>query len=261
MSSASNKYITNEEAVPIATGTGIFAGHENERFALGVFSPQSVLSYKPNSPEELYLKLRSNVYVKRTGMLPDDVIRQDGTELDENDERSTHFVIFENRNLGRVAAFACMRLIEKGNDGSELPIEDFFKGELKNTSFVESAPPTSVEVSRFIVCHDNIRQSITSKQELMAAGLSHTVSNNLGPILGVVEPVFERDLKIMRIPVERIADPKLVPEYNDTNLGIEINKERFVKRLGKEILDRMSVPVGSFGYWGEMPVDTDNHDI
>lgn len=120
MSSAGNRYLTNKEAVPLVSGD-VFSNHEDKRFALGVFSHDDILSYESNPLVKGYLQLRANVYIDQTKMLENKKKRPDGTELDEDDERSMHFVVFENR-IDRVAVFACMRLIEKIADrDSKLP--------------------------------------------------------------------------------------------------------------------------------------------
>jgi N-acyl-L-homoserine lactone synthetase len=246
MSSAGNKYITNKEAIPLVSGN-VFSNHKNNRFALGVFSSNDVLSYEPNTIAQAYLQLRANVYIDQTKMLDSNVRRSDGTELDEDDERSTHFVVLENL-MGKMAVFACMRFIEKTVDrDSILPIEEFFPD-----AFVTHAPNKSVEVSRFIARHDEVKYCLIAKRELMTAALAYALNNNLGPVFGVVEPEFERDLKMMKVPIRRIAEPKLVPEYNDENLGIEVDKYEFKNRVGKAAIDRMTIPVGSFGYWGHI---------
>jgi len=249
MSSAANKFISNEEAVPVFD-SDIFTGHEDSRFALAVLGPDEVVSYKPGSLAEAYLKLRANVYVDQTGMLEGEVKRNDGTELDADDERSTHFVVCENR-IGKAAVVACMRLIEKTDSRDILPIEDFFPD-----AFEVPAPTKSIEVSRFIVREDEAKLARLAKIELITAGLAHAVIHQLGPIYGVAEPMFERDLRLMRMPIRRIADPKLVPEYNDDNLGFEIDKAGLVQRIGEFAVKRMTIPEGSVGYWGEM-VDED----
>ena len=255
MSSAGNKYITNEEAVPVID-SDIFLGHEDKRFALGVFSADDILSYKPDTVEQAYLKLRSNVYIDQTKFLDNNIRRVDGTELNKDDERSTHFVIVENL-IGRVAVFACMRLIQKNNMDpcSALPIEDLFPD-----AFVSPAPKNSVEVSRFIVRHDESRNCRVAKREIMAAGLSHTFSNDLGPIYGIIELGFERDLSMMKVPTRRVADPRLLSEYNSENIGIEVDKHGFKDRIGEDTINRMNIPVGSFGYWGHMSKDDKNLD-
>lgn len=245
MSSASNKFVPNKEVVPIINST-IFEGDNiNSRFAIGLISSDDVLKSKPGSISEAYLKLRANVYIDQTGMLDISDKRESGIEFDDDDERSSHFVVLENK-LGSMAVFACMRLIEKIND-KPLPIEEFFP-----ESFELPAIEKSIEVSRFIVRHDDRRQSRLAKCGLMTAGLAYTYKENLGPILGVVEPSFEKDLRIMKLPVKRIAEPKMIEEYNDKNLGIEIDKSNFRELLGSSNVDNMTIPVGGYTFWGEI---------
>lgn len=246
MTSANNKFISNEQVVPVID-SDIFKGHEDSQFALAVLGPDDVLSYEPGSLAEAYLKLRANVYVDQTGMLEGGVKRSDGTEIDADDERSTHFVVCENQ-MGRTAVFACMRLIEKDDARDILPIEDFFPD-----SFTIPAPTKSIEVSRFIVRGSEAKSARRAKLELITAGLAHAVTNQLGPIYGVAEPMFERDLRLMRLPIKRIAEPKLVPEYNDSNLGFEIDRSGLISRIGESAVKKMTVPEGTFAYWGEMP--------
>jgi len=247
VSAVSNKFISHEEAVPLVSGD-VFSDHEDDRFAIGVFNSNDIMSYKPDTKEQAYLKLRANVYIDRNKIFDNNVRRIDGTELDENDERSTHFVVFENLRMGRVAVFACMRLIQKSFDmNDELPIENLFPD-----SFIEPAPQDSIEVSRFIVCHEKSKYSTVAKLKLITAGLAHAIENDLGPIFGVIEPDLKKVLLRMSMPIEEIAKPQIVGEYTDENLGIEINKEIYSQHLGKEALKNMTVPVGSFGYWGKM---------
>lgn len=251
MSSASNKYITNEEAVPIIR-SDIFSGHEDSKFAIGVLDKSDVLSYSPGTIAQAYLKLRANVYVDQTGMLDHSVKRLDGTELDEDDERSVHFVSLENR-MGGVAVFSCMRFIVKDIiDGQPLPIEQFFP-----EVFTEPAPINSIEVSRFIVRHDNIRQAMITKKKMVMAGLAYVSDNDLGPIFGVVEPSFERDINFMKLPNHRIAPPKLVHEYNDYNLGIEIDRVGAIDRMGGAAIRNMILSSGEFKYWGKVTNEDD----
>lgn len=247
MSSANNKFITHMDAIPVIN-SDVFHGHANQRFALGVFNSADVLSYKPNSIEEAYLRLRANVYIDQTGMLDQDLRRVDGTEMDEFDKLSTHFVVLENL-IEQVSVFACGRLIEKMmHKDIILPIEEYFP-----EVFFEPAPHNSVEISRFIVRHNDPRCARTAKIRLMTAGLAHAFKKNLEPILCVVEPSFERDLRIMKIPTRRITEPKLVPQYNDHNLGIEIDKQLLRDRLGETEMNHMSIPIGSYVFWGNQP--------
>lgn len=246
MKSTNNKFITHADAVPIIE-SNIFLGREDQRFALGVLSSEAVLSYQPNSVEEAYLKLRANVYIDQTGILHQHAKRHDGTELDKEDHHSTHFVVLENL-IGRTTLFACMRLIEKiAHSDTNLPIEDFFSNGL-------TVRPThnSTEVSRFIVRHNDRKQALTAKMKLMTASLAYSYKNNLGPIFGVVETNFERDLRIMKVPIHRIAEPKLINKYNSHNIGIIIDKEAAKNILGESTVNELSMPIGSFHYWGNL---------
>lgn len=247
MSAVSNKYTSCEEVTPIVRGN-IFDDKQNSRFALGVFRPEDVIPYDANSFQHAYFKLRAGVYIDRTGILGDKYRRDDGSELDDNDERSTHLILFENRTMGRVAIFGCMRLIEKnGTNERPLPIEDLFVKEFPNP-----APAKSVEVSRFIVCHDDADISNIARKRLMVSAASHVVKNNLGPVYAVVEPTLERGLKLMRLPLTRVAEPQIVGEYSDENLGIEIDPHAYHKRLGELAVRNFSTELGSVSYWGDM---------
>lgn len=138
-----------------------------------------------------------------------------------------------------------MRLIQKSTQkDSLLPIEDFFKKDLNKT-----LPLNSVEVSRFIVRHNDRKQALAAKIKLITASLGYTFSNNLEPILGVVETNFERDLRRLKLPMQRIAEPKLISKYNSHNIGIEIDKQATKFFLGETTVNDLSMPIGSFHYW------------
>lgn len=246
MSSANKKNITPQEAIPIIK-SDIFSQHDKEKFAMGVLSAEDVLSYEPGSIAHGYLQLRANVYIDQTNMLNREVRRSDGVELDENDERSAHFVILEKRELGKIAVIACMRLIVKTPENdSILPIEEFFPD-----SFSSLAPENSAEVSRLISCHENAKIKRNANLDVMRAGVAYAIKNDLGPVYGVIEPILETFLNRIKLPITRIADPKNVPEYNDDNLGIEIDKFGFRRHLGEKSIDQMMISSGSFLFWGE----------
>lgn len=253
------KYISNQETIPIVADSGVFYGHEDKRFAIGVYSPEQVMSYQPDSVIQAYLRLRANVYVDQAGILGNDSKRHDGTELDENDERSTHFVVLENL-VGKVAARACSRLIIKDTaKDQKLPIEDFFP-----EVFSDGLPPKSIEVSRFIARvnddrydHEAKRNQLTAKQRIILAELAYACINDLGPVFAIVEKNFGRDLRVMGVPTSVVAEPKIIPEYNSENLGLEIDKFGFRDKVGKTVLDSMTVHMGSFGYWGDISRNSD----
>ena len=59
----------------------------------------------------------------------------------------------------------------------------------------------------------------------------------------------------MRLPIRRLSQLKLLPQYNTENLAIEIDKSGLTNRIGEEAVKRMTIPVGSFGYWGQIQKD------
>jgi N-acyl-L-homoserine lactone synthetase len=249
MSSLNNKYISNQEAVPVID-SDVFADYPDRRFAIGVFSPEKVINCQPNSIEQAYLKLRANVYIDQTRMLDEDVRRIDGTELDDDDERSVHFAVLENR-LGKTAVFACLRLIEKTNQNSAaLPIEKFFPD-----TFLEPAPINSIEVSRFIVRHDNNRLARLALIKMIQTGFTYADENDFGPALATVGPAFERDLKLANIPTHRITEQRFIPKYKDDNLGLMINMDEFKQWATKMNMESGQITVDSFRYWGNLDAE------
>ena len=249
MSTVNNKNISCREAVPIIN-VDIFSEHENQRFAMGIYRPEDIINYEPNSMSEAYLRLRANVYIDRAGILNDRHRRDDGTEIDDNDERSTHLIVFENRLLGMSAIFACMRLIEKSSSDRPLPIEELFTRE-----FSVPAPDRSVEVSRLIVCHENARCAYDANRRLMISGLSYVLENELGPVFGVVEPGLAKGLGMMGVPISEVTEPRAVGGYPGENLGIRIDALGYKKHLGEKAVNNMTVESGSMKYWGVIPKD------
>lgn len=247
MSSAGNKFISNEEAVPLFE-SDVFARNPQSRFAIGMLSSEEVMSNRKSPTVQAYLELRANVYINQTRMLNDDVRQADRTESDKDDERSTHFVVVENR-VGKSAIFACMRFIEKTDEyNMKLPIEDYFEEAFTD----KPAPVNSIEVSRFIVRHDDDAVRNEAKLRLMAIGLIYSMNHSLGPVYAVVEPEFERSLQTLNIPLKRIAEPKLVSEYNDENVAVEVNKNILGLELSKHQVRPIALPLGAFNYWAKI---------
>lgn len=244
MSSSRNDR-NNTEVVPEFTSE-IFYGNEEKRYELAIFSPDDIMSYQPGSLEEKYLQLRANVYIKQSGFLDKDSMRDDGTELDEYDKYSTHFAMIENRLMGNAALFACARIIPKSvKTGFNLPIEDYFP-----EAFIEPAQDGDFEISRFIARHSDSSVAYFSKLIIMAAGIAHSEDNELKKMFGVVNPTFSRLLKIMGIPIDEKTKAKLLEKYNDKNVGIEIDqvgaKRTIEKKLGEVAMNSIFVPDRKF---------------
>lgn len=244
----SNRFIPNHEATP-EFDSNIFNDFPEKRFAL-VCLGRNMGKEVDEDIFQNYLRLRANVYVYQTGMLPDVAVRQDGTESDKDDERSSHFVVVENRLLGRVAAVSAMRLIEKDmRNADNLPIEEFFPEGFRETS---ASPLGSVEVSRLISCIDDKPEQIRSLFELFKTGLARVNQEDLGPVYGVVEEELENSLAFLGAPPRRIAEPKHIEEYNDKNVGVEIDTVKMTELMGEEDLMSRDVTPGATHYWGRV---------
>lgn len=242
-----SKYVNENGKSGVVVESDLFYDVDNARFALGVFSPNRMLSYGDGSIEQAILKLRSNVYIDQEGYLEDSLRKPDGTEVDSDDERSQQVCIFENRGPNLVAAVACGRLVIKDNH-EVLPVENFF-----SESFSPGLPDGSIEISRFIAQHHDRRVNIELQKSLMMAGVGHARKEGLGPMYAVVDPYFERGLKLMlRSAIRRVSELKYIPEYKTENYAIEIIGDGVRSRLGKAAVDRFTIPVDSVVYWNKL---------
>lgn len=243
-----SRFISNKDAIPQIPSSGIFNGRSKDRFAVSYMGNGIDLSDEMDPIFQAYLRLRANVYIDQTGMLDTDVRRNDGTETDSDDERSAHFIVAENR-LSTVAIIACMRLIEKKNATDRpLPIEDFFPEIFENNPVAKN----SIEVSRFIVRQNEKKHRLGARAMLLVSALAYTRDREFGPTYAVVEPEFEAHLTAIDVPIERIAEPKWVSEYNDFNLGIMIDTEEMAHRMGKDAVASCLLEAGESKYWGTL---------
>lgn len=247
--SVHNKFIPNESAISIIESSDIF-NERSDQFAIARIADGAEPHQGSEAIYEAYLRLRANVYIDQTGMLESSARREDGTEMDADDERSVHFAVVENR-ISRAAAIACMRLVQKTErHSSALAIEEFFP-EVFNDN---PAPVGSMEVSRFIVRHDEHEPRHLARTNLLMSALAHTRDQNLSPTYAVVEQEFEEHLTRIGVPVERIAEPKWVPEYNDYNLGILIDTAGMERRIGSDAVRSYLLQAGQYRYWGDVGI-------
>jgi len=235
---------TFKNIVPQISGDS-FSDNPESRFTINMLDGSEVVTDTPSPLVQAYLKLRADVYIDQIQVLEEDRRRQDGTEIDKDDERSTHFVLLENK-MGEVAVFGCMRLIEKSRQhNAPLPIEEFYP-----ESFPKPARNGAIEVSRFIVRHPERRQRSLAKLNLIRAGLIHSLTNNLGPIFATIEPEFERDLRVSGVPTERVTESKHIEEYNTTNFGISIDKIALKRVMDAQKLTTDALNTTDELFWG-----------
>ncbi len=213
-----NGSISTTEVIP-AVETSVFAGYEASRLAVGILAVGN--DVMPGRDEEFkaYLRLRANVYAEQTGMLGPEHVREDGTETDGDDSRSVHFGVIENGVRGQRLIGSMRLIIKSTKEDRPLPIEDYFPD-----TFSEGAAPIgSTEVSRFICRHESSAVQALAKWQLYSKTLAYGITHQLGPVYAVVEPGLERRLTADGVPNVRLAEPKLVPEYNADNLAIVID--------------------------------------
>lgn len=221
MSRVNYKLISNEEAVPVFK-SDLFKERSDKHF---VAISLGYGLYPKSCDRELffnYLCLRKNVYIDQTGMIGKKYEMSDGTEIDDDDSRSYHIVVAENRGDGQVAFLGCLRLIIKNRDNANpLPVEVFFPELYRDNPL----PLGSIEISRFISRAEkgsgHNYKIIMSMMQMSFNVIEHYKVTGL---YGVIEEDLEKSLqKFGNGLVKRIASPKFVPEYNDYNIGIKLD--------------------------------------
>jgi N-acyl-L-homoserine lactone synthetase len=201
---------------------------------------------------------RANMYIDEHHFLPESARRADGIETDDDDGRSTHFVIVENRlsadGIHRVVATT--RLIEKDFEDEPLPVEQLFPEVFE----ANPAPVGAAEASRFIAHHpDKLTQGALSLS-LIRAMTSRSAHLGLEPVYAVVEDHLARLFNKINLPFEQISDYKMLPEYNTENMAIRFDPNRILREacaphIGQEILqaffNKSAVRSEGLGYFDE----------
>lgn len=226
--------ISNEVVIP-RFETDLFQGTpDNLGFAIGMVASGAEIIDGREDMFAAYLRLRARVYADQTRMIDPSLVRPDGTEIDEDDLRSTHWAVFERtadepERLARV--IGCIRTIEKlDRDPRRLPIEDFF-----SEAFDDELPVGAVEVSRYISRHENPKIQAAVSGPLFRAVVGHVTAYGMGPTFGVVEEPVERALIDKGVPLTRIAEPKFVDEYDADNLGFEVHIPLMAQFMGLDL--------------------------
>lgn len=238
--------LPNESVIP-RLQSEVFLENPTSRFAVGVVGVGDTSMYPVE--KSAYHELRANVYARQTGMLSMDQITDDG-EYDDDDARSVHMAILENRgNHQRVVAAS--RLIIR-QDGMPLPVEQFFPGVFSGAA----APDFSIEVSRYIARHEDARIQDSLRIPTFARILAYIAAHNLGPTYAVIEPFLERKFRMVGVPCARLADPQFLPKYNETNIPILIDTQRLADRIRNQdpkVFDDMVQNENRFSYFGFLP--------
>lgn len=246
--SHSDRSLRNGAVIP-RIESRLFADHPSARLAVGILAVGDQVTPGCAAEYTAYLRLRARVYADQTHMLDEDAVLPDGTERDDDDGRSIHFGAIENQGSTQRVVASLRLIVKRGEQDRPLPIEDFFPEVFATTP----APPSSIEVSRYICRHEDPAVQAELKWPLYSAGLSRLMADGLGPTYGVVEEFLERDLRINRVPFKPLAPPRFVAEYNAENLGIIIDTgalARLLERRSPGVIASMQAKQGEWSYFG-----------
>jgi hypothetical protein len=271
-----DRSVLNEHVIPIFE-TDMFDGHEDARFGVGIIAVGDEVVPGREAEFTAYKQLRGKVYARQTRMISTEALDHDDSETDDDDSRSVHFGIYEQWTpdeitlANRARSLGAIRLIiksaadgsvptsklsslpltlQKPGNGRPLPVEDFFPEAFER----KPAPPGSTEASRLIARHESAVVQGAVKWTSYAAAEAYILSHDLGPTYATVEPGLETDFRRSRMPFERIAPPKYVPEYAADNLGLVIDTNGFaevVRRVKPGMLEGLTEHEGEFFFYGK----------
>lgn len=174
-------------------------------------------------PEEYQAtrRLRAAVYIDEMGFLDEAHREDDGGESDADDARSIHFGIVEHpgdeteENIAR----GTLRLIFKQSESTLLPAEKYFPEAFEKSP----APLRSVEASRYIARHeDTMQQRLIFLAEIRCMVLQ-AIEMGIPNIYAIIEEPFARNMRLNRLPFDRISEPKMIEDYNSVNFAIRLD--------------------------------------
>lgn len=204
--------------------TPIFENNDVSRFAIAEVTPEELWNMSEFSGAA---QLRANTYLA-SGFVQESELNDDGSELDANDERSFHYLVFERTAVASLArVVGNMRLVMKTEDDmSPLPVEEFFPDH-----FQTPAQTGSAEVSRLISRHEDSRLQAFIKWPMFIAGYKQVVESDSGPVYGLLAPTLVRQLSLQGVPIQTLAPARYIEEINAKKQPTEID----LPALGKVI--------------------------
>lgn len=235
---ASRKIRVRNADVTPPVHADVFEGHASCRFALISLG----CGLKANPVYTSYLDLRTGVYTVQTGMLDPEALVY-GVDIDDDDDRSTAFLVVENRHAGPVAV-ACLRVIERlGSENRPLPADALFGLNLQSGG---------AEVSRYIGRLDEPEHQARALRELWRSSIAHVLQIGVDEhVYAIVERPLERVLRIAGVGITRVADSIWLEEYQGVNVAVKLDPIVSAANLGglAEIED-LDVSEGAVRFWG-----------
>lgn len=206
---------------------GLFDQYPKAAFWIGRVSTEGSI----HQPEEFdnLTRFRRQVYVDELEFLGREHVDPLGREIDEDDARSTNFVVFsqgsaENLQVEDSKVVGSARIIVKTEEDKPLPIESYFP------ELFEDQPLSKMtgEVSRFIARDANRERQHRISLALMRAIAYHSVNNQLGEGYCMIEQPLLRLLKVTGIPIDVLGEPKEITEYNGILIPVKLEAGRLI---------------------------------
>lgn len=206
--------------------TDLFSGQDEVLdFWVGKISEVGDEQIHPNISEAV-ARLRANVYVKEKKYYGSEILNEDGTESDSDDERSKQFAVLERLDANTARAIACGRMIVKLSDEDKLPIEKYFPEAFE----AHNPPENSVEISRFISRHPNkIVQHIASLAVVRAMTYESIKMQAPTTYCMVEKPLLDM-LNFVGLPAIELGTPRDIPEQSGVLYPVDINPYDVIKR-------------------------------
>ncbi len=210
----------HETGLGMPASNEIFENHQNAVFWIGkvALGTEVIL---PDYYDSL-LKFRGKWYVNELHYLTEDQIDTFGRESDLDDKRSVHFAVVENDQIDnntQARVIGSGRVISKTSWDEPLPVEQYFP-EIFNKRPLE---PGSVEVSRFIARHEDRQTQHIVALALIRAMTHYSVESKVRADYCIIEEPLLNLLTSIGIPVEKLAEPKDIPEYGGQLYPVRIN--------------------------------------
>lgn len=178
-------------------------------------------------------ELRRKVYIDERNYLPADAADENGREYDEYDESSDTFHIYAKDELGKVVGYA--RILTKGESGHvPLPAEKAFNVALDERT---------VEISRLISDREFPGGPLVTLSLIRALKYELESSEKYGAAIATLEPFLALHLDNMGVPIKTLVDIQETPEYNSSNMLVEMDYEQITERAGQLDAVRRFSPV------------------
>ena len=228
----------------------IFKDHPEAAFFVGALALKQEIGDEGISLPTAYTaarQLRYRSYTHpRNNYISVDSRDEDSGEHDVNDARSVQIGVVENLTAGGLARLVgTARLIIKESPEDLLPVEIDFPEVFADAP----APLLSGEDSRYVAEHEdsNVQHGIANA--LIRAKSGWMTINEHGPAYAMVEPHLLRTFQATRVPVNKISEFKMIPEYNNTkNAVIRMNPPEVFRYASSLSTDLSHTPAG-FGYF------------